>query len=308
MHTVSGRAFITGMSGFAGRHLAALLLREGWAVEGTVRSRSAQLPGAVEHRLEIDDVEGLRGAISQFAPEVVYHLAAVVDTITTPDVLALYRTNTLGTAAILEAVATASSVQRVLVASSAFAYGRTPPELQPVPETAPLEPLTAYGASKVASEAIALQWGRSSGVEVVVTRAFQHTGPGHVGNYALADWASQLASGASEIRVGNLDVARDYLDVRDVVTAYRCLVETGTAGEVYNVGSGTPVTMAALLQGLVEAFGGNAEIVVDPDRVRPVDQPVFYADITRLRRDTDWAPAYSLERTLADLAGWRRQR
>jgi len=295
---VSGRAFVTGMSGFAGRHLAALLLREGWAVEGTVRSRSAQLPGAVEHRLEIDDVEGLRGAISQFAPEVVYHLAAVVDTITTPDVLA----------AILEAVATASSVQRVLVASSAFAYGRTPPELQPVPETAPLEPLTAYGASKVASEAIALQWGRSSGVEVVVTRAFQHTGPGHVGNYALADWASQLASGASEIRVGNLDVARDYLDVRDVVAAYRCLVETGTAGEVYNVGSGTPVTMAALLQGLVEAFGGNAEIVVDPDRVRPVDQPVFYADITRLRRDTDWAPAYSLERTLADLAGWRRQR
>lgn len=302
------RAFITGVSGFAGRHLAQHLVSDGWTVAGTARHRSADLPTVAEHRLEIDDVKGLRAVMAAFEPEVVYHLAAVVDTVTTPDVLALYRTNVLGTAAVLEAVGSVSSVRRVLVTSSAFAYGRTPPDQQPVQETAPLEPLTAYGASKVASEAIALQWRRLTGLDVVITRAFQHTGPGHVGNYALADWAGQLASGAPVIRVGNLDVARDYLDVRDVVTAYHFLAETGQAGGIYNVGSGVPVTMAYLLDGLVEAFGGQARVDVDPARLRAVDQPVFYADIQRLKADTTWEPRFTLKETLQDLADWWRAR
>lgn len=302
------RAFITGVSGFAGRHLAELLVSEGWSVAGTVRHRSADLPTVAEHRLEIDDATGLRAVLAEFQPDVVYHLAAVVDTVTTPDVLALYRTNVIGTAAVLEAIGSVGSVRRVLVASSAFAYGRTPPDLQPVQETAALEPLTAYGASKVATEAIALQWRRLTGVDVVITRAFQHTGPGHVGSYALADWAGQLASGASVIRVGNLDVARDYLDVRDVVAAYHVLAETGRAGEIYNVGSGVPVTMASLLDGLVEAFGGHARVEIDPTRLRTVDQPVFYADIRRLMTDTTWAPRFTLRETLQDLADWWRSR
>jgi GDP-4-dehydro-6-deoxy-D-mannose reductase len=305
---VTRRAFITGVSGFAGRHLAQHLVSDGWTVAGTVRHRSADVPAVAEHRLEIDDAKGLRAVMAAFEPQVVYHLAAVVDTVTTPDVLALYRTNVLGTAAVLEAVGSVRSVRRVLVASSAFAYGRTPPDQQPVRETATLEPLTAYGASKVASEAIALQWRRLTGVDVVITRAFQHTGPGHVGNYALADWAGQLASGAPVIRVGNLDVARDYLDVRDVVTAYHFLAETGQAGGIYNVGSGVPVTMAYLLDGLVEAFGGRARVEVDPARLRAVDQPVFYADIQRLKADTTWEPRFTLRETLQDLADWWRAR
>ena len=308
MPIVTRRAFITGVSGFAGRHLAEHLVAEGWSVAGTVRHRSADVPTVAEHRLEIDDANGIRAVMAEFQPEVVYHLAAVVDTVTTPDVLALYRANVMGTAAVFEAVGSVSSVRRVLVASSAFAYGRTPPDLQPVQETAALEPLTAYGASKVASEAIALQWRRATGVDVVVTRAFQHTGPGHVGNYALADWAEQLASGAHEIRVGNLDVARDYLDVRDVAAAYHCLAETGQAGGIYNVGSGVPVTMASLLEGLVEAFGGHARVEVDPTRLRAADQPVFYADIRRLVADTTWERRFMLQETLQDLADWWRSR
>jgi len=302
------RAFITGVSGFAGRHLAQRLVSEGWSVAGTVRHRSVDVPTVAQHRLEIDDPTGIRAVMAEFEPEVVYHLAAVVDTVTTPDVLALYRTNVIGTAAVLEAAGSVSSVRRVLVASSAFAYGRTPPDLQPVPETAALEPVTAYGASKVASEAIALQWSRSTGVDVVITRAFQHTGPGHVGNYALADWAEQLASGAPEIRVGNLNVARDYLDVRDVVAAYHCLAETGKPGRIYNVGSGEPVTMASLLEGLIEAFGGQTRVEVDPSRFRVVDQPVFYADNYRLMADTTWKPRFTIRESLRDLANWWRSR
>lgn len=299
------RALITGVSGFAGRHLARRLVAAGWEVAGTVRARSSDVRGVVEHRLEIDDGAAVAAAVRATAPDVVYHLAAVVDTVTTPDVLALYRTNTLGTVAVLEAVAGVATVRRVLVASSAFAYGRTPPELQPVPESAPLTPLTAYGASKAATEAIAEQWSRATGTDVVITRAFQHTGAGHVGAYALADWASQLASGAEEIRVGNLDVVRDYLDVRDVVAAYQHLMDEAPAG-TYNVASGVPVTMAKLLDGLIAAFGGGVRVVIDPARLRAVDQPVFYADVSRLLGATTWRREYPLEATLQALADfWR---
>ena len=301
---MSRRALITGVSGFAGRHLAASLLQDGWEVAGTIRSRTSGVSGVTEHRVEIDDEGALAEVLRTERPTHVFHLAAIVDTVTTPDVMFLHRTNILGTAAVLEAIRTIGGVERVLVASSAFAYGRAPADGRPLREIDELTPLTPYGASKVASEAIALQWARQTGNEVVVSRAFQHTGPGHVGAYALSDWASQLASGAREIRVGNLDVARDYLDVRDVASAYHHLMTEGQPGGVYNVGSGVPVTMRALLDGLISAFGGAAEVVVDPSRMRGSDQPVFVADVTPLQSDTTWRRTYPLTRTLEDLAAW----
>ncbi len=297
-------ALITGVSGFAGTHLARRLLANGWTVVGTSHRRSSGLAEVDEHRIEIDDAEALSGLVEQEQPTHVFHLAAIVDTVTTPDVMALYRANVLGTAAVLEAARCARGLQRVLVASSAFAYGRPPAGGRPVRESDPLVPLTPYGASKVAAEAIALQWGRSTGVDLVVTRAFQHTGAGHVGAYALADWAAQLAAGAQQIRVGNLDVERDYLDVRDVVAAYEALMLHGRPGGVYNVASGVPISMRSLLEGLIRAFDSDAEIQVDPLRVRKVDQPVFVADIEHLTTDTGWSPSHSIEETLAALASF----
>lgn len=308
---MSRRALITGMSGFAGRQLADQLVREGWTVAGTVRSRSSGLAGVQEHRLEIDDRASLAALMGELRPDVVFHLAAIVDTVLTPDVLELHRVNTLGTVAVLEAVRELGDRPRVLHASSAFAYGFTPDAAQPVSEDEPLRPVTPYGASKAAGEAIALAFGRETGTEVVVTRAFQHTGPGHVGAYALADWAQQLArieadGGRGTIHCGNVDVARDYCDVRDIAGAYRAVAERGRAGTVYNVASGVPVTMRALLEGLIRAFGVDVEIEVDAARLRKVDQPRFFADVARVRADTGWEPQYSLEATLAALAeSWR---
>lgn len=301
---MSRRALVTGVSGFAGQHLARRLLAAGWAVAGTIRERTSGIDGVAEHMLEIDDEAAVLSVVARVRPTHVFHLAAIVDSVATPDVMTLYRTNVLGTVAVLEAVARVDSVERVLVASSSFAYGAPPPGGRPVRESDALVPTTPYGASKVASEAITLQWARSAQIDVVVTRAFQHTGPGHVGAYALSDWATQLASGAGEIRVGNLDVARDYSDVRDVVSAYEALMLTGRSGEVYNVGSGVPVTMRSLLEGLIDAFGSTATIVVDPERLRQVDHPVFVADVTRLHADTAFRPLYPLAQTLADLAAW----
>lgn len=299
---MSGHALVTGVSGFTGRHLARHLLAEGWSVTGTVRARAADVDGLDERRVDVDDWPGLRSLVAEVRPDIVYHLAAVVDTVATPDLGLLYRTNTVGTAAVLDAVLRSGTAPRVLVASSAFAYGLVAEDADNIGEDTALAPVTPYGASKAAAEAIARQWWRETGVDLVVVRGFQHTGPGHVGAYALADWARQLAVGATTLKVGNLDVVRDYLDVRDVAAAYVELAESGRPGEVYNVGSGVGRTMGQMLDGLVEVFDRDVEIRSDVGRLRPSDQPVFVADVAKLRRDTRWMQKYPIEQTLADLA------
>jgi GDP-4-dehydro-6-deoxy-D-mannose reductase len=307
------RALVTGAGGFAGRQLVRQLHDCGWEVAGTVRSRSSGVPEVREHGIDITDQEGLTHLIREFEPEVVFHLVAIVDTVTTPDVVQLYGTNTLGTVALLEAMRDAQSSARFLYTSTSFVYGSSSAGEQPVREDHPLRPLTPYGASKAAGEAVALQHARQTGTEVLIARAFQHTGPGHVGAYAMADWARQLAEieagpGSGVIRCGNIEVERDYLDVRDVASAYRAVADGGSAGEAYNVSSDVPRTMRSLLEGLIDAFDVEVEIEVDPDRFRSVDQQVFYGDSTKARSETGWAPAYEIEQTLADLAGFWRER
>jgi GDP-4-dehydro-6-deoxy-D-mannose reductase len=305
-------AVVTGASGFAGRQLSATLVESGWTVVGTVGRRSAGVPGVQEQRLDVCDVDGLARLLAAVEPSVVFHLAAIVDTVTTPDVEELHRVNTGGTEAVIEAMRRSAPQARLLFTSSAFAYGRTPPEANPIHEEQPLAPVTPYGVSKAAAEAVAARYAEQGG-DVVVTRAFQHTGPGHVGAYALADWALQLAQIAATgepgvIATGNLDVERDYLDVRDVATAYLAAAERGLRGATYNVCSGIPVSMRTLLEGLVRAFALDVEIVTDPARLRTVDQPRVYGDATRLVTDTGWAPVFDLEDTLAALADSARAR
>ena len=294
-------ALVTGATGFAGQHLAGLLQRSGWDVVGTSRHAASGDDCPIE-AVEISDVAGLARVLKAYRPKVVYHLAATVDTVETPDLVALYRTNVIGTAAVLEATRLTECVERVLLASSAFVYGPGNESGLPTPEDAPLRPVTPYGVSKVAAEAIGRQWVRDTGRDLVVTRAFQHTGPAHVGNFALADWARQLAAGGATLEVGNLGAVRDYLDVRDVVTAYESVMERGRAGEVYNVGSGRPVAMQDLLHGLVRAFGRNVTLVPRPERMRPSDEAKLVADVRRIHRETGWMPRWTLQETLHDLA------
>lgn len=310
---MSGRALVTGAGGFAGCQLVRQLVDGGWEVAATVRSRSSGVAGVQEHTVDITDQDALATLIRDFAPELVCHLVAIVDTVTTPDVVQLYETNTLGTVAILEAMRDAESSARFLYTSTSFVYGSTSAGEQPVREDHPLRPLTPYGASKAAGETVALQHARQTDREVVIARAFQHTGPGHLGAYAMADWARQLAEieaggGSGVIRCGNIEVERDYLDVRDVASAYLAIATKGRPGEAYNVSSDVPRSMRSLLEGLIAAFGIKVEIEVDPARFRSVDQQVFYGDSTKARTETGWAARFELEQTLADLADFWRAR
>jgi GDP-4-dehydro-6-deoxy-D-mannose reductase len=197
----------------------------------------------------------------------------------------------------------------VLVVSSAEVYGVVTPEQLPLGEATPTAPATPYAASKLAAEAVALQAWRGYGQPVIVVRPFNHIGPGQSPNFAVPALAKRIVeaskSGAGSLRVGTLTTRRDFTDVRDVVTAYRLLIQHGKTGSTYNVCSGTDVAISDVADELMTLAHAELELVTDPALVRPVDVPVLRGDASLLRAVTGWAPSIPLATTLADvLASW----
>ncbi len=298
------RALVTGASGFVGRHLTERLQISGYEVV------AAGGPDD-ESALAIDllDPHTLRAAFDLARPDVVFHLAAqasVSQSIAAPH--ETYAVNVIGTANVLSAMRDwqndANARARLLFTSSAEVYGIQPPEAMPLRESTLPSPANPYAASKAAAEAIVLAQRRCFGVDAIVTRAFNHIGPGQDERFAAANFAAQLAAiakgGEPVLRVGNLESRRDFLDVRDVVSAYVALAEHGEGGEIYNVCSGAAVPMREVLRMLIEIAHVPVRVEQDPQRTRAADVPVLYGDATKLREKTGWAPQYSLRETLRD--------
>ncbi len=305
------RALVTGGNGFAGKHLAAALRARG---DDVVTAGRAGDGGAVDLVLEMTDDGSVRAALERAKPEVVFHLAAQAFVPeATRDPLGTYEVNALGTARLLEAVRQLGGPPpRVLVASSGEVYGARDAAEQPLRESLAPRPLTTYAASKVASEAIALASARTYGIPVIVTRAFNHIGPGQSERFAVPAFARGLAAiaagGKPLLEVGNLNARRDFLDVRDVVEAYIALAERGESGEIYNVCSGTPVAMQEVLRRLILLARVPVEVREDPARLRPSDVPLAYGDNAKLCAATGWAPRYALDRSLRDAYADARER
>jgi GDP-4-dehydro-6-deoxy-D-mannose reductase len=201
---------------------------------------------------------------------------------------------------------------RVLVTSSAEVYGAvTDPSQLPLDESSPTAPLTPYAASKLAAEAVVAQTVLGHGQHVIIVRPFNHIGPGQSPNFAVPALAKRIVEadrrGAPTIPVGNLSARRDFTDVRDVVRAYRLLIESGLPGEVYNVCSGRDVGIGDIADRLLSLAGTALAFETDPSLVRPVEVPVLRGDPGRLVETTGWKPEVALDQTLADvLAYWRR--
>jgi GDP-4-dehydro-6-deoxy-D-mannose reductase len=292
------RALITGGKGFVGQWLAAHLMDHGDEV------------AVIDIETDVADGAAVRRVMTDVAPDAVYHLAAMThvgESWENPS--QVLRVNVLGTAEILAAARAVPSAPRVLVVSSAEVYGVVTPDQLPLGEDAPTVPASPYAASKLAAEAVALQAWRGYDQPVVVVRPFNHIGPGQSPNFFVPALAKRIVearrSGATSLAVGTLTTRRDFTDVRDVVAAYRLLVESGELGGVYNVCSGVDVAMsevAALLLGLA---GTDLTLETDPALVRPVDVPVLRGDAHKLRAATGWLPRIPLATTLADvLASW----
>jgi GDP-4-dehydro-6-deoxy-D-mannose reductase len=296
------KVLVTGAAGFVGRHLTAHLEACGDDVVGVDRSDGPDLL----------DAEGLARRVAGEAPEAIYHLGGWSDVGASWDApLDAFRTNAEGTLNVL-AAARAAGVGRVLVISSADVYGPVPPERLPITEAHPLCPITPYAASKVAADYLAVQAFRGYGQAVLRARAFNHLGPGQTTRFVAPALAERIArnerDGGEEVPVGNLTPRRDVTDVRDVVRAYRLLVEHGEAGEVYNVCSGRDLAIAELAERLVAMAARPMRLVPDPALQRPVETPVLRGDASRLRAATGWHPEVPLERTLADVLDEQRAR
>jgi GDP-4-dehydro-6-deoxy-D-mannose reductase len=297
------RALITGSGGFVGHHLTAHLQDAGDEVHGTDRT----LDG-----LDITDAPSLLELFRRIRPEVIYHLAGASDvggSWSTPQ--ATFRANAEGTLNVLWA-AREAQVERVLTVGSADVYGKVDSADLPIQETLPMRPVSPYAASKASADHVALQANLGYDQHVVRARPFNHLGPGQSDRFVAPALAGRIAanerSGEAKVKVGNLSPKRDFTDVRDVVRAYRLLVERGTAGEVYNVCSGTAIAVRSLAEVFIEMATIPMELVTDPELERPVDIPVLLGDSTRIRTDTGWAPEIPLEVTLRDLLDDQRRR
>ena len=318
------RVLVTGAHGFVGGHMLDLLRTEHPEVQvfGVVRPRGGaprlHSAGATILEADLDDPAAVAAVVATARPDRIVHLAgqsSVHHSFIDPG--GTLRTNVLGVVHLMEAVRAERLRPRVLVVGSADEYGIVEDATVPLTEDTPLRPLSPYAVSKVAQGLLALEYAVPGGPEVLRTRTFPHTGPGRGEAFADSSFARQVAEVAGGHRppvlaVGNLDVVRDFTDVRDVVRAYWALLDQGTAGavrrpdNVFNVCSGRGVRLADLLQRLIALAGVEVEVRQDPTRFRPADIPVLVGDPRRIRAATGWQPCIDLDRTLRDLLeDWR---
>ena len=314
------RVLVTGVSGFVGGHLAEHLVEQGDVVAGL--SASGQWPKELVHlgrsvRLERHDLTDaddshLTALLKRKQPEVIYHLAGQANPQkSVSDPRGTWALNLGGALNLLEAVKASGLAPRVVLVGSGVCYGNAPPEHIPVSEECPLRPNNPYAASKAAADLLGVQYVLAHGTNVVIVRPFNHAGPRQSSMYVLSALARQVAEVEAgktpRVEVGNLDVIRDFTDVRDVVRGYRLLAEKGVAGEIYNLGTGQGTRIADALQKLASLASRPVEVYVDPARVRAVDQPLLVADASKLTAATGWKPQFSIEQTLADmLKSWRQ--
>ena len=279
------RLWITGVAGFAGRHLVRHLASAG-AVElhGSDHAPLESLPDPGELRaalasyrpLDVTQPEVVESSLREVRPDAVIHLAAQAsgaESLARP--VPTFRVNALGSLLLLEAARALTPPPSVLLVGSADIYGSGAAGGR-IREDAPVKPRNPYAASKAAQDQIGEVYAKTYGMRVIRTRTFTHTGPGQRPQFALAGFAEQLARIDArlvppEIRVGNLDPVREYGDVRDVVRAYALLIQRGEPGEAYNVCTGRGFVLRDLLDRLRELSGVRAEVKTDPSRLRPQD-------------------------------------
>lgn len=312
------RVLITGISGFAGSHLADCLLAQAdAALELVGISQSGGENPPTDARItfiagDLSDPRFTSELLAQVSPDRIYHLAAQAFVpVSWQDPWATLENNIRAQTNLLHAAAQQKSNARILVVGSNEEYGRVTPADLPIDEETPLRPDSPYGVSKITQDFMGLQYFLSHQLHVVRVRPFNHIGPRQNERFVAANFAKQIAEieagkRAPILRVGNLDAQRDFSDVRDIVRGYVLALERGNAGDVYNIGSGKPRAVRELVETFQELARVPFEIEYDAERMRPSDTPISYCDATKLKNATGWTPQFSFEQTLRDtLEYWR---
>jgi GDP-4-dehydro-6-deoxy-D-mannose reductase len=315
------KILITGISGFTGSHLAEYFLtREGYEVFGTIRWRSdcTNIAHIIDKivlvECDIRDGHAVRSVLQDINPDRIFHLAAqsyVHFSWKAPQ--ETLSTNIIGEVNLFEAVRQLGIDPLIHIAGSSEEYGLVSPDEIPITESNPLRPLSPYGVSKVTQDLLGYQYYKSYGLKIVRTRAFNHTGPRRGQVFVTSTFAKQIAEierGKRKpvIRVGNLNAVRDFLDVRDVARAYDLALEKGKPGEVYNISSGSGITIKEMLETLISLSTVKVETEIDTSRLRPSDVELLVGSSEKFRKQTGWKPEIPYKTTLKDLMEFWRNR
>jgi GDP-4-dehydro-6-deoxy-D-mannose reductase len=307
---------ITGATGFSGSALVEQYAASGYAVHGIYRDpaddRSWLPANVVFHAVDLHDGLAVLDVVGEVMPAVVHHLAAQSSAaVSLQDPMGTVTANALMQYNVLEAVRRITPNARVVVVGSCDEYGDVAPDDNPIMETHELRPVTPYALSKVLQDLMGQQYAIAHGVHVVRVRPFLQLGPRRSDRFAAGSFARQIAEielGLREplIHVGNIDLQRDFCDVRDVARALALVAEAGIPREVYNIASGTAYTLRDLLTTMLDHAGVRAGIVPDEARLRSGEPLVLVGDSTRLREVTGWAPEIPFEQSAADtLSYWQ---
>jgi GDP-mannose 4,6-dehydratase len=316
------RTLITGISGMIGSHVARVLVGRGDDVHGLVRWRSnlRNLAGILDrvhlHQGDIQEELLVRRLVTDCRPEIIYHFAAqAFNGVSWESPRYTLTVNIFGTLNVLEALREAKLTgTRVLMGCSSTAYGETTRSWEgAIPETAPLQPVTPYGVSKVTQELLGRQYQFCFGIPVVIARLFNQVGTGHTESAAIQEFCRQIAmieAGQQQpvLQVGYLGARREFTDIRDSAPVLVKLAETGVPGEAYNVSSGHAVSMQELLDLALAMAKVPIRVEHDPARMRPYDEKILPSDTAKLRALTGWKPQTDLRRSVADiLEYWREE-
>ncbi len=307
------RILVTGCWGFVGRFVVELLQSRGYEVWGTdIRDSQKDFPGKECVIGDLLDERTVTLLLDVADPDAIIHLAGQSSArLSFDEPHRTIRSNILPCLYILDLLRTRSLRTRLLAVGSAEEYGPLDAGAMPIKEDCPTHPVSPYALSKAMQNECCRSYHSLYNVDVIITRSFNHTGPGQTDTFVLGSIARQIAEieeGLREpvIEIGNLEVRRDFLDVRDVGEAYLSLLEKGKSGEVYNVCSGKAYNLHELLDQLCRFASMDVELRVTKDRLRPVDTPELRGDPGKIHGDTGWAPRIPIEKTLqALLDHWR---
>lgn len=315
------KVLVTGITGFVGSHLADSLLGKGnIEVYGIERWRSNC--ENIEHikdkirliECDIRDSSSVKKVVEEVKPDRIFHLAAQSFVFTSWHAPAeTLTTNIIGELNIFEAIRELGISPKIHIAGSSEEYGMVRKSELPIKETNSLRPLSPYAVSKVGQDLLGYQYYMSYGLNIIRTRAFNHTGPRRGEVFVCSNFAKQIAKikkGKQEpvIFVGNLEAIRDFSDVRDIVKAYWLAMEKCKSGEVYNICSGRGYKISEVLEILLALSKVNIKIRQDPNKMRPSDVPILVGDSSKFKKQTGWEPEIPFEQTLKDLLVYWRER
>ncbi len=309
---------ITGANGFVGNHLARHLhdVMLNCDLHGAILTGTPSQPPTeiIYHEIDLKQQAEVANLIDAIRPDQIYHLAAQAFVPRSfEDPWETLENNIRAELNVILGCLKWGIHPRILVIGSAEIYGPAQPDELPITEKANLRPTSPYSVSKIAQDMLGLQYYLSHKLPIMRARSFNHFGPGQNENFVAPAFALQIArieTGLQppQIKVGDLSAQRDFTDVRDIVRAYRLIVEQGIPGEAYNVASGRAYSIETLLNNLLQQSNAAIEVVVDVDRLRPATIPILVGDCSKLKDTTGWLPEITFEQSLSDILADYRQR